>query len=232
MDEQKGRVIQNVLLGGGDDHILQLSQQVNGFVVLVAIGFQQGFLRIRNARQKYHVVVLNGLLYVRAFVVDHVGQPVALAKRGHFGGYVLSQLLGRRDDAAVQRRIDAEIIPVAERYKEIDHEQLQNESPKQQGQVLAPEGKAGVGIRVVGVSVHDLQHHIGDQICKKRGQRYAGKDGPHFFDADLIAAIHHAEEQHGQHKRSYRGAGGTTDVQNGLVGNRKHAKKGHEQRCI
>lgn len=119
--------------------------------MLVAIGFQQGFLRIGNARQKYHVVVLNGLLYVRAFVVDHVGQPVALAKRGHFGGYVLSQLLGRRDDAAVQRRIDAEIIPVAERYKEIDHEQLQMKAPNSRARSSPQKVKLGLASGLLGL---------------------------------------------------------------------------------
>ena len=162
VDIQEGRVVQDALLRRGNNNVLQLSQKIDGFIVLIAIGLQLGLLRIGNARQKDDIVLENGLLHVRAFIMHNIRELVFLAEGLHLGRDMVGQLLRGGNDAAVLRRIDAKIIPIADGNEEVDKAKLQNEGPKQKRQILSPENELRVCVGVLGVCVHDLQNQVRD----------------------------------------------------------------------
>ena len=226
---QKGRIVQHGTFRGGDNYILQLGHEVHALVVLITEGFQCAFLRVGHARQKNGVVLQNGLVYVRALVVDHFAEPVALGERSQLDRHVLRQRLRGGDDQAAPGRVDAEIEEIGQRNNEVNQKDLQRKGTHQQIKILAPQGQRGVRLRVLRIYVHDLQKEVGDRVREKSGQRQAGKDGTLELAADLKTAVHHGQPKKTYRKHTHGGGRGTAQIQKLGIADGQKSKKRNEQ---
>ena len=219
---QKQRIVNYALLGGGNDHILQLSQEVDGLAVFVAEGLELCLLRIGDASQKYHIVCEDGLLHIRAGIVNHIIQLIFLPKGRHLLGDMLRLLLGACDHTAFLRRIDFEIKTVAQPYKRIDQTHLYSHCQQKKPKIIAEKNET---IIVGRVHVHDLQLKVGRNISHQNRDQDGGKHGTSLFDAYLIPAIDHGQDKKQNGKRSHRGCRSTAHGNDLRIGDRQQQEK-------